>query len=112
MDLYSYILRMEELLIWLEKKWFNVDSDKFINEYKHAKDYEKKAMLTSLCSIDSGLRAFVCENELMCYLDDNESICTNDCDYNIIQNQEYRLMLSSIQLDKADFLLKNIIIQL
>lgn len=75
---------------------------------------EQKVTLNDLCSIDSGLRQFVCDKSL--YKDNHDSIVRNyfDGDWNDdnslyeIFNERYRLMLSSIQENKEKFLLDNI----
>ena len=64
-----------------------------------------------LCSIDSGLRQFVVEKWLDKWYNGTASIIQNNWIWYweksfVISSTEYRLMLSSIQEDKAKFILE------
>jgi len=75
-----------------------------------------EASLNDLCSLDSWLRQFVCEEWLinsyfwMIAISEENSEYLIDCKerYRRETNYEYRIMLSSIQEDKAKFILDNI----
>ena len=93
---------------WEAYIWHNLgDTMIIVNVDKETKYYS----INDLCSIDSELRQFVCEKWL--YKEQNIE------DYNIYiwsspltnhSQERYRLMLSAIQNDKEQFLLKNIVL--
>lgn len=114
-------MTLEELLNKLiEKGWKPWWKEKFKLEVRQSSielitDYWKFYSLNDLCSIESWFWQFVCENELYKY---NKKTCIqaqvkqfwyDDDDWLLFQDDaEYRLMLSSIQDKKEDFILSNV----
>lgn len=77
-------------------------------------DWPYTYSLNDLCSIDSGLRQFVCENRIQNkdeqYSFERYNIKRKSKKLLCIYDLEYRIMLSSIQEDKEKFLLDNILL--
>lgn len=132
-------MKLEQLLneliaLWWKPRWEENDKDIRITTWKYTSirvwtnfdDWVLIRNLNDLCSVSSGLRQFVCEKGLYdrerkdrihlnyCnthqeWFEKNErSLLSNH--YFEQKDYEYRLMISSIQIDKSKFLLDNIIL--
>lgn len=109
--------KLEQLLnrlrnLWWKPRWKESDRIYFIYKWLISITEDINSPIYSindLCSIDSGLWQFLCEKRLVKKL---VSINFEDVvrKYYDIMKLEYRLMLSSIQEDKSQFLLDSIIL--
>lgn len=106
-------MTLEAKLQKLIELWWTPSGEGISNpNYKVLSEYS----LNDLCSIDSGLRQFVCQkwyiklsNWVINYNRENR---LGNWKRNIYytEHKEYRIMLSSIQEDKEKFLLENIVL--